>query len=110
MVEALRSVGEAELLDELLEQMARTWRDGAARVARAMELGGPEKAAAVAHALWGVAATLGAIRVRDCAARVEKCLQSSSHDELDGELGALDEALGRFVTAVGAAVAARAGR
>lgn len=104
----LLSVGEEELLRELLDQMVETWQRGAARVAAATEEGGPDKGAAVAHALWGVAATLGAVRVRDCAARLEKCLQSKGREGFDRELRDLDEALRRFAGAVDAARSDRA--
>jgi len=100
MAEALLSVGEADLLTELLQQMTKSWRDGAERISRAFVQRGPATAAATVHGLWGVAATLGAVRVRDCAARLERQLLEGDCEHLEVDLRELDAALVSLAEAV----------
>ena len=96
----LRCAGEVELLETLLAEMVTTWGQGAARIAWALREGGPTRAIAVAHALWGVAATLGAVRVRDGSASIELLLASGETSGVDEALARLDGALRRFESTV----------
>ena len=82
------------------ELLAQTWRDGATRVTQAHAAGGSEKAADVAHALAGVAATLSVSRVRDAARHLEAQLRAESQPAIDEDLRELDAALEAFTNAV----------
>lgn len=105
--EALEHVQDPDLLRELLHELARTWSDGASRVARALATDGPEKAGDVAHALAGTASTLGVGRVSVAARRVEESLRSGTQEATQRDLAELEAALASFVRAFSAAAAAR---
>ena len=90
--------GNMALLERLVGELVRRHRDAADRISAQLEAGDTARAAEIAHALKGAAATLGADAIAAAAGRIEQSARR-------GEVAAADVArLGRELATLAAAV------
>jgi two-component system sensor histidine kinase/response regulator len=90
-----RVAGNEKLYRKLLRQFAATERDAAERIAAALAVHDRVLAEQLAHAVKGVAGNIGALRVQNAAANLEKAIgRSAAAADIESWLATLDECLG----------------
>ena len=100
-----RVAGNEKLYRKLLRQFAATERDAAERIAAALAVHDRVLAEQLAHAVKGVAGNIGALRVQNAAANLEKAIgRSAAAADIESWLATLDECLGELVGGLNAAL------
>jgi len=108
MASGLRRVaGNFQLYRNLLNQFAANRGSDARHIAEALDTRDPSLAERFAHSLKGVAGNIGAVRIFQCAGRIENAIRDSN-DNIQESIKELSSLLDRQVQAISSALAVTA--